>query len=254
MAAAAAARQAVEAAVAEAAASAAAGGCGSGCASGSACSDALGWAYSGVPPLAPRVVAVVDYDDTLLPTSWLSNLGVLLSPHALSAAQRDAVSVVDAAAEALLTALAGACEEVVVITNASAEYAAQTAAAFLPRTAAWLAAEGIMVLSARDRYAAQLPDAVPGWKAAAFLHLMAAWRLTHGGRLPTALLSLGDGDHERDAARALPAAGFPLEIMTLKMLPMPSAAVLTRQLNLLPSHVAALAARGAAADLSVVLD
>lgn len=169
-----------------------------------------------------RVLLVVDWDNTVLPTTWLQAVcGLGANEPPLCA------SPLDAAALAALATLDGVAAEfmrvatergtLVIVTNAEDRYVAATAAAFLPRTAAVLALMGVYVMSARDWYAPLFPAAVAEWKMRAFRDVVSGWRACHNGALPSQLVSVGDSTYERAAAHALAHTAGVRNVKTIKV-------------------------------------
>lgn len=144
---------------------------------------------------APRTLlrlAVLDFDDTLLPSTALAAAGIDAMCHTLAdvpQALRRRLAQVDAAACRLLLEVAAwnrpagdsggeegaVLAQAVVVTNANGGWVEAATAALLPRTAAALTALRVPILSARDRFAPALGPAPALWKALAVRE--AAWTL-----------------------------------------------------------------------------
>lgn len=218
-------------------------------------SDLSACSSGGSPTNTPDdTLWVVDYDDTLLPTQWLQATAAP-DAAALDAKRRAQLNDLETNVMVLLAALQRV-GTVVIITNAIERYVELTAAAFLPRVAAWLTRHEVCVVSARGWYEAAFPTDVAAWKLHAFQDVVAAWRVSHAGALPTHVISVGDSLYERWAAHTLAHMhdGHQIaSIKTLKLKDAPSCRDLTAQARFLAKHVAGVAALAGDMDMSVVL-
>lgn len=151
-----------------------------------------------------RPLILVDWDDTLLPTSFLTGLDVLgaLSPDPLTLERIEPDLDTYAAKACLTLALLKALGDVVIVTNASEGWVEQTGELFAPAVLELL--EGCQIVSARSCFEPQGYEAHE-WKQKCFLQQIEEHCLRGGERT---VLSIGDAAYERDAVqRAAPAHG-----------------------------------------------
>lgn len=141
---------------------------------------------------------VFDYDDTILPTSWLKAQG-LDDVHGavISEAQREELESLARHAEKTLLA-AQALGEVVFVTNAGSGWLELSCQEFLPSLAPLLL--GVRTISARSTYEPQGVASPAAWKRLAFDAVVSSFcrRKTTQGRARN-FVSIGDSWHERDA-------------------------------------------------------
>lgn len=213
--------------------------------------------HGSAPP--EETLIICDWDDTLLPTSWLQQYAVRAGQSAvrsadLSERQRQHLGELEEQLLLLLTALASLGTPII-ITNAVERYVELTAAAFLPRVAAWLTAHEVSVVSARSWYGWRFPTDVAAWKLHAFQDVVQAWRDSHGGQAPSHILSVGDSLFERWAAHSLAVTWGDdvAAIKTIKLRELPSCQDLTAQAKFLARHATSVAALEGDMDMSVVL-
>ncbi|CAE8623884.1 unnamed protein product [Polarella glacialis] len=150
--------------------------------------------------LAEETVLIFDWDDTVLPSSWVQSQGLRLDESSvLNAHQREQLNEV-ARVSAETLRIAKQLGTVVLITNAERGWIELSCQKFMPTL--YPSLEGIKVLSARTTY--ESPDlASPlDWKVYAFqneiLRLYGADTLKSDTRRKN-VLSLGDSVHEREA-------------------------------------------------------
>jgi hypothetical protein len=113
---------------------------------------------------------IFDWDDTLLPSSWLSVKGLRLDyPAQLP---EDVLDELKTHQESVCAVLVKAmqCGTVVIITNAETGWVELSAQRFMPRVAPLLAS--ICVFSARSTYEPMYPNDPLQWKVAAFKQLV----------------------------------------------------------------------------------
>jgi len=147
-----------------------------------------------------ETILIFDWDDTVLPSTWVQNQGLRLDAGSeLSDGQRCQLSeVATAAAETLR--LAKQLGTVVLVTNAERGWIELSCQKFLPTL--YPSLENVKVLSARTTYESAGLSSPLDWKLRAFeseIHRI------YGPVIPSHLesrknvLSLGDSVHEREA-------------------------------------------------------
>lgn len=138
---------------------------------------------------------VFDWDDTILPTSWLEKQGVLLDMEAILSEERlsQLQVLADSAAEMLEAAIQQG--RVVVITNAAEGWVQYSCLHFLPSLAPIL--KRLPIMSARSAFESSLLRCPTEWKSRAFEREVQKFTQLEG-TIQT-IVSLGDAVHEHQA-------------------------------------------------------
>ena len=126
------------------------------------------------PPARPvvhreRTQIIVDWDDTILPTSFLAAMGLTMQTfHSLQLSPKDAdsMSELDKAGALFFTKALQLARYVVIVTNAELSWVETSAQRFLPRVFSLL--HQIEVISARHKHATMHPDSTDMWKRVEF--------------------------------------------------------------------------------------
>ncbi|CAK9081088.1 unnamed protein product [Durusdinium trenchii] len=144
---------------------------------------------------AEETLFIFDWDDTVLPSSWVQGQGLRLddSSEVLPWHRQQLSKVAAAAAETLR--LAKQLGTVVLITNAERGWIELSCQKFLPTL--FPALESVKVLSARTTYESSCVASPLDWKVNAFAAEVA--RIYGNGDRRKNVLSLGDSVHEREA-------------------------------------------------------
>ena len=174
---------------------------------------------------------VFDWDDTLLPSSWLSSLGLRLDTP--SEEISDNVRECLAAHSASVCALLGQALErgqVIIITNAEMNWVEFSAAHFMPSVVPFL--DKMRVISARSTYEPEFPNDALEWKVQAFQHVVDnKFSKDQDGQQKT-VISFGDSISEREAVLRV-AAGMPnTYTKSIKFVERPDLEQLHRQVEL----------------------
>ena len=159
---------------------------------------------------------IFDWDDTLMPTTFLSSLSGGLPPHISHALDSLGLLV----AENLMEA--STYGKVVIVTNAENGWIEMTAKRFFPQVAESLLS--YRRVSARTQYESHTKSATE-WKVLAFRELIE-------GSCIEQVISFGDSAHERDAAMRV-ASEEGVTCKSLKMMEKPDIDQLMRQHKLL---------------------
>jgi len=170
-------------------------------------------------------VIFVDWDDTLLCSSFLSGAGYRLDSimEGTSALDRE-LKDLESSVISLLR-LAMSFGDVHVVTNAETGWVQLSAKKFLPGVVPLL--DRVKVLSARSTYESMFPDSPVKWKYCAFQE-----RLNTDSKSPKNVISFGDSHVEREAIRAV-TRGLPnTKTKSVKFAEKPSMEQLRRQLEL----------------------
>jgi len=170
-------------------------------------------------------IIFVDWDDTLLCSSYLSGAGYRLDSELESSSPIDReLKELEASVIGLLR-LAMSFGEVHVVTNAETGWVQLSAKKFLPGVVPVL--DSVKVLSARSTYETMFPDAPVKWKFCAFQE-----RLFSDTKSSKNVISFGDSHVEREAVRAV-TRGLPnTKTKSVKFAEKPSMEQLRRQLEL----------------------
>merc|ERR1719271_83692 len=151
--------------------------------------------------MPPAKLVIVDWDDTVLPTSYLDQEGILRSPEnipdALWADLRKYAKRVEKTFEIL-----SAHGQVVIVTNAKEGWIDATCARFLPSLAATISAVPRMSAQPYEVDALDVPteSRLTAWKEDAF-HMLAEMYFEEPAGQP--VFSLGDSMYERNAVRRI---------------------------------------------------
>eukprot|EP00440_Ansanella_granifera_P032635 gb/GFBE01035405.1/.p1 GENE.gb/GFBE01035405.1/~~gb/GFBE01035405.1/.p1 ORF type:complete len:349 (+),score=106.81 gb/GFBE01035405.1/:1-1047(+) len=183
-----------------------------------------------------ETVLIFDWDDTVLPSSWVQGQGLRLDDSSeVSAWQREQLSqVANAAAETLR--MAKQMGTVVLITNAERGWIELSCQKFMPTL--YPALESVKVISARTTY--ESPEIVSplDWKVHAFANEIRRYygqdALVDGDRRKN-VLSLGDSVHEREALLRASAPLPNCRSKSLKFVERPDIAQICKQHSLVTS-------------------
>ena len=184
--------------------------------------------------LKETTTIIFDWDDTLLPSSWLSVKGLRLDyPAQLPQDVLDELTTHQESVCAVLTK-AMQCGTVVIITNAETGWVELSAQRFMPRVAPLLAS--ICVFSARSTFEPMFPDNPLQWKVAAFKQLVGQTQprniMDSAENLMRSVISFGDSVHERDAVRKVTANLGSTFTKSVKFVEQPNLEQLRREVDL----------------------
>lgn len=181
-----------------------------------------------------RTTIILDWDDTLLCTSYLR----LHEGQATSPSFEQEMRGIGKAVKSLLE-LCLRYGQPVIITNAVEGWVSHSAALYFPEVLSVL--EKVLVISARAKFETRLPDEVIRWKTEAFLDLQSLI----DPQITMNIVSIGDSNLEIDAAHVLADAldasagcgryggnGQGVLVKTIKFRERPSPEELRKQLEL----------------------
>ena len=154
------------------------------------------------PPVSPQqeeTITIFDWDDTLMPTTALTRQGcfdtnvIARLPgwllYQLQQFEASAINVLEEAAKHSTT--------VIILTNGSEGWVEQSGGRYLPGLVYAIGELGIPIISAQAAYGQMYPADPTMWKKRAFEDLLA------DGHHPLNLISIGDMDYERVAAKSV---------------------------------------------------
>ena len=180
----------------------------------------------GIPSMKPskryQEIIIIDWDDTLMCTSYLTRLGLVQLPESAL----EPLKVLDEKVAKFLEK-ATAAGETILITNAEEKWVQYTGLSYLPKSYQ-IIQEKMQVISARANHQDEFPADTFRWKAEAFLALKERF-----GDNMANIVSIGDSRAEMEAARIL-GDKIPHSIVkTVKFKNNPGVNDLIKQINLL---------------------
>ena len=180
-------------------------------------------------PKKHNSIIIFDWDDTLLPTSFLTKDGVTYEDLKISKFDEDTLMKLD---QIVLKILTEAVEKgnVYIITNAGKGWLEYSASMFYPSVVPIL--KKIKIISARDEYEKMYPGDSRQWKIEAFLNLQKNLNL----KLVTNIICLGDSLYEMEAGRILASRFTEAFIKTVKFKEAPNLDELLKQLKVVSSQ------------------
>mmetsp|Transcript_14536 Transcript_14536/g.38731 ORF Transcript_14536/g.38731 Transcript_14536/m.38731 type:complete len:351 (+) Transcript_14536:81-1133(+) len=198
-----------------------------------------------------QTLFVFDWDDTILPSSWVQRQGLRLDDGAsVNQWQRERLSEVAVLAAETLR-LAKKHGTVVVVTNAERGWIELSCQRFLPELLPCL--ESVKILSARSEY--ERPD-LPSpfeWKLRAFAAELGRFFNPVRPACPARknVISIGDSAHEREAVLRVTACMRNCRVKSLKFVERPSIDQICRQQEFLATCFTRLVHHDGNLDLSV---
>jgi len=179
--------------------------------------------------IVERTVIFVDWDDTLLCSSYLSCQGLRLDTelepsHDIAKELKDLESSVVS-----LLRIAKAHGDVHVVTNAETGWVELSAKKFIPGVLPLL--DQVSVVSARSMYESMYPESPLKWKFCAFQSKLCPL-VSEQGRVQTNnIISFGDSHVEREAVRAVTRGWPKTRTKSVKFAEKPSMEQLRRQIE-----------------------
>ena len=176
-------------------------------------------------PKQHNSIIIFDWDDTLLPTSFLTPDGVFNENIKISAGDNEKFLKLE---QAVLKLLTEAVEKgnVYIITNAGSGWVEYSANKFYPSIMPVL--EKIKIISARGLYEKIFPRNSRQWKIEAFLNIQKNVNM----KLVTNIICVGDSLFEMEAGRILASKFTEAFIKTIKFREAPKLDELLKQLKL----------------------
>ena len=178
-----------------------------------------------IKPKQHNSIIIFDWDDTLLPTSFLTPGGIFDENIKLSQSDTEKLSKLEQAVAKLLNE-AVEKGKVYIITNAGNGWVEYSANRFYPTIMPIL--EKIKIISARGQYEKVFPGNSRQWKIEAFLNLQKNLNIS----LVTNIICLGDSLFEMEAGRILASKFTEAFIKTIKFREAPKLDELLKQLKL----------------------
>jgi len=187
----------------------------------------------GMKPKYHNSLIIFDWDDTLLPTTFLTPKGtfsedIQLSPSDYKKMQQISNYVYDILKESIEKG------DVYIITNAGINWVQFSANLFYPNISELL--KKIKIISARGEYEKSFPGNLRQWKIQAFLNLLK----NVDNKLVTNIICIGDSLFEMEAGRILASNFKEAFIKTIKFREAPKLDELLKQLKLVSQQFGAI--------------
>lgn len=165
--------------------------------SGSECSEDDSDDGSPAPFYAEDTILIFDWDDTVLPSTWIQEQGLRLDEDSVptEVQQAQLQKMADRAAQTLCVAKRHG--KVILVTNAERGWIELSCKKFMPSLYPTL--EDLKLLSARSTYEHQGVASPFEWKYLAFESEIACFYEAFAGDRRKNVLSFGDSAHEREA-------------------------------------------------------
>ena len=176
-------------------------------------------------PKKHNCIIIFDWDDTLLPTTFLTKGGSFYEDTELTPSDQKKISELENLVLELLTETLEK-GSVYIITNAGLEWVNYSSKRFYPKIIPIL--DKIKIVSARGEYEKAYPGNSRQWKIEAFLMLQNSVDV----KLVTNIICLGDSLFEMEAGRILASRFTEAFIKTIKFREAPKLDELIKQLKL----------------------
>jgi len=195
-----------------------------------ACGQSASEAEAPSSELASELLILLDWDDTIMPTTYLQRRGIDLTTQEVP---DDVAATLKAYGEHAANTIRALLlhGNVVIVTNAEWGWVELTAARFLPAVEPLL--RDIECISARSTFEPKGYATPMEWKEEAFAQVVS---LRHGDRRGMPVLSIGDAKHEREAVHRL-ALRCGVVPKSVKLMVLPDVEMLQREHELLFDQV-----------------
>jgi len=200
---------------------------------------------------AEQTVVFLDYDDTLLASSFLSGKGYRLDRDLPEDNEVDSeLRELEASVNAVLTH-ALSLGHVHIVTNAETGWVQLSAQKFMPAIVPLL--NKVKIISARSTYECMHPSAPLKWKYCAFQQALANVFGGLDAKTPKHVLSFGDSHVEREAVRAVTRGVPNVRTKSVKFAERPSVEQLKRQQELVANCLSYIATHDGDLDLQLTV-
>ena len=175
------------------------------------------------PSKKNQSICIFDWDDTLLCTSYITNMGIKNITSCMGSVMRPLDEIVSRLLEK-----AAAAGHVFIVTNAQEGWVQYSAKTFLPKTAAMIEERNTTIISARTCYEGMYPGENGRWKREAFTSLVKQFEKD----VVTNLICMGDSEIEIDAAHVMAKMFDKAITKTIKLKENPRPEDMVKQLSL----------------------
>mmetsp|Transcript_8857 Transcript_8857/g.9970 ORF Transcript_8857/g.9970 Transcript_8857/m.9970 type:complete len:334 (+) Transcript_8857:34-1035(+) len=171
-----------------------------------------------------QTLIIFDWDDTILPTSYLCYIGL----EKVTPAIARKLEMLDRSVVKLLSK-AAKVGKVCIVTNAMESWVETSSKMYLPLTCKLLEGKDIPIVSARAEYGEMYPDDPKRWKADTFLDIARSFDTT----ILTNILCFGDSEIEMEAASNMSKSFKQAVLKTVKFKQSPQVEELTKQIEVI---------------------
>eukprot|EP01083_Nonionella_stella_P049195 131210_1 len=179
-----------------------------------------------IPQSESTTMILIDWDDTLLASTFLSSHGYKLDGHSdFPPDMRLQLRELQASVIRMLT-VAIRHGDTTIVTNAETGWVQLSCQRFMPNVFQYL--QSVNILSARSTYEADFPEAPSKWKVEAFNHTLKSIPAQHSKNV----ISLGDSQAEREALQIVSRELSDVRTKSVKFVERPTIEQLTKQLDL----------------------
>jgi hypothetical protein len=210
-----------------------------------------------VAPSRHQTAIILDWDDTLLCSTWLANNDLRLdNVYMLKHEHRQELLELEKRVQLFLERAISLASSVFLVTNAETGWVELSCERFLPGIAALL--PKVKVVSARSKYEENYPNQPCQWKVQAFREELCEFiRLsnetmmeTEGGDAKIAnVISIGDSHHEREALHIVTSEWDNILVKSVKFVERPDMEVLRKQIDLIHGCIEYICQHGGDLDL-----
>lgn len=194
-------------------------------------------------------IILLDWDDTLLPSTMLTSLGYRVDET--TALPADLAADLAGLEEDVIRLL-DTCQQhgtVLLVTNAETGWVELSSARFMPSVIDAIKARDIKIVSARSCYDGPFPNSPVDWKQTAFLSQVG---MLCDKTDAVNLVSIGDSLNERTAAHHVGGQYESGSIKTVKFVERPDIDQIRRQLSLVASNLGDIAMHDGSFDVNLV--
>lgn len=173
---------------------------------------------------------IFDYDDTLIPSSWLKQNGVYVTCHSCEGFTSEMVAMCEAVGQRVAALIKAAKQygKIVIVTNATRSWLELATKTFMPSISDLIL--NLPIISAADLYEHYSSNPFL-WKKFAFQHDVLRTAFPNQPEMCT-IISIGDGESERQALKYIHSIATPdcMLIKSIKFMENPSPELLGKQL------------------------
>jgi len=194
---------------------------------------------------------VIDWDDTLLASSWLASMGLKLDSPEIP---EDVKSQLEVLEEHIINflGLIGKLGAVAIVTNAEHGWVELSARKFVPKVVPYL--NNIRILSARTEYEDLYPKDVARWKVEAYNYLYQEAFCGSVLEQVHQVVSLGDSMYERNALMNLAERASSVLPKSVKFVERPTMVQLQRQIEIVHSNLESVYSSHEKIDLMLTVE
>jgi len=195
-------------------------------------------------PGPEKTLIILDWDDTLLASSWLASNDLRLdSPPVIETYHQTELSQLEQYVSNFLER-ALTLGTVVLVTNAERGWVELSCERFLPRVSVFF--PKVRVISARSKFEPMFPNQPHQWKVQAFREEISSIVSIND---MSNIISIGDSHHEREALHVVTSGIENCLVKSVKFVERPGIEVLRRQLELIHGCIEFITQHGADLDL-----